>query len=47
MLIRRGLGEPRAVGQTEMSRSARTGLPVIRLGTTITSEDVRALEDDQ
>lgn len=43
-LIRRGLGQ---TGETGLSRSARTGLPVIRLGTTITSEDVRALEDDQ
>ncbi|MBO0713872.1 MAG: hypothetical protein J2O39_00695 [Acidimicrobiales bacterium] len=42
-LMRRGLGET-AVGK--VSRSARTKLPVVRLGTVITSEDVRALEDD-
>ena len=42
-LIRRGLGsgEP-----GEIARSARTGLPVAHLGRTITSEDVRRLEDD-
>ncbi|HTF10856.1 MAG TPA: hypothetical protein VK659_22045 [Asanoa sp.] len=41
-LMRRGLGqgEPQQV-----SSSARTGLPVIRLGGAITSDDVRALED--
>ena len=42
-LIRRGLslGKP-----GEVARSARTGLPVAHLGRTITSEDVRRLEDD-
>ena len=42
-LMRRGLrdAEPAA-----LSRSERTGLSTIRLGTPITSEDVRALEDD-
>jgi hypothetical protein len=29
-----------------ITRSSRTGLPVIYLGMLITSEDVRALEDD-
>jgi predicted transcriptional regulator len=43
-LVRRGLGEGRAA---DLALSERTGLPVIRLGTVITSEDVRALEDDQ
>jgi hypothetical protein len=42
-LMRRGLGDTR-VG--EIARSERTGLPVVRLGTVISSEDVRALEDD-
>jgi hypothetical protein len=42
-LIRRGLG---IAGSREMIRSARTGLPVVRLGTVITTDDVRALEDD-
>jgi hypothetical protein len=46
ILIRRGLGQGGAAAET-LSRSARTGLPVLRVGTTITSEDVRALEDDQ
>ena len=42
-LIRRGLGS----GQPgEVGRSTRTGLPVAHLGKTITSEDVRQLEDD-
>lgn len=43
-LIRRGLhsGSPGTPG-----RSARTGLPVVHLGRTITTEDVRRLEDDE
>ena len=42
-LVRRGLssGHP-----GEITTSARTGLPVAHLGKTITSEDVRQLEDD-
>ena len=42
-LIRRGLssGKP-----DEIARSAHTGLPAAHLGRTITSEDVRRLEDD-
>jgi len=43
-LMRRGLGETRPV---TLSRSDRTGLPIVRLGTIITSEDVRSLEDDE
>lgn len=43
-LIRRGLGQGKAA---EVSRSGKTGLPVVRLGTVITTEDVRALDDDQ
>jgi hypothetical protein len=42
-LIRRGLGSG-APGAT--TRSPRTGLPVAHLGRTITTEDVRRLEDD-
>jgi Arc/MetJ family transcription regulator len=42
-LMRRGLGENRA---TELTHSPATGLPVVRLGRMITTEDVRALEDD-
>jgi Arc/MetJ family transcription regulator len=42
-LMRRALEQGRAA---EISRSPRTGLPVVRLGTVITTEDVRALEDD-
>jgi len=42
-LMRRGLGEGRAAG---LAHSQATGLPVVRLGRVITSEDVRALEDD-
>jgi hypothetical protein len=43
LLIRRGLstGDP-----GEIARSARTGLPVAHLGSMITTEDVRRLEDD-
>lgn len=42
-LIRRGLGEQSPVS---ISQSDVTGLPVLHLGRTITSEDVRELEDD-
>jgi hypothetical protein len=42
-LMRRGLGEGRAAG---VAHSAATGLPVVRLGRMVTTEDVRALEDD-
>jgi hypothetical protein len=43
MLMRRGLGENRPA---ELTRSSATGLPVVRLGRMITTEDVRSLEDD-
>lgn len=39
----RGLGTRQAAA---VSRSRRTGLPVVTLGTVITTEDVRALDDD-
>jgi len=42
-LIRRGLGSGHP---GEVATSERTGLPVVHLGRTITSEDVRRLEDD-
>lgn len=42
-LMRRGLS---AGGTTEVTHSPVTGLPIIRLGKVITSEDVRALEDE-
>ncbi|MGH8965425.1 MAG: antitoxin [Actinomycetes bacterium] len=43
-LVRRGLGE----GSTaSMSRSTRTGLPVVTLGKVLTAEDVRSLDDAQ
>ena len=42
-LIRRGLGQGPAA---EITRSARTGLPVVHLGRVITTEDVRALDDE-
>jgi predicted transcriptional regulator len=42
-LIRRGLGSGTP---GEIARSSRTGLPVAHLGRTITSEDVRRLEED-
>jgi Arc/MetJ family transcription regulator len=43
-LIRRGL---RAGGTTELSTDPRTGLPLVSIGTVVTSEDVRALEDEE
>ena len=45
-LIRRGLGQGRDTA-AEVSRSPQTGLPVIRLGTVVTTEDVRALENEE
>lgn len=43
-LMRRGLSQ----GLTgNVGRSAMTGLPTVHLGTMITTDDVRALEDDQ
>jgi predicted transcriptional regulator len=41
-LIRRGLG---AGTSASMSTDPRTGLPVVSVGTIVTSEDVRALDD--
>jgi Arc/MetJ family transcription regulator len=43
-LMRRGLGQRQTA---ELSRSPRTGLPVLRLGTGIPTEDIRALEDEE
>jgi Arc/MetJ family transcription regulator len=43
VLIRRGLEQGGAAG---VATSRRTGLPTVRLGTILTSEDVRALDDD-
>jgi Arc/MetJ family transcription regulator len=42
-LIRRALGHGQSV---DVVRSELTGLPVVRLGSVITTEDVRALDDD-
>jgi hypothetical protein len=42
-LMRRGLGQG---GAGEITRSAVTGLPVVHLGTVVTTEDVRALDDE-
>jgi hypothetical protein len=43
-LMRRGLNQNQA---KPLSRSARTGLPVVTLGTIITTENVRSLEDER
>lgn len=43
LLLRRALG---ASDTTSLETSERTGLPVLRLGRVITSEDVRSLDDD-
>ncbi len=42
-LIRKGLGQS---GSVEFGRSERTGLPVARIGRTVSLDDVRSLEDD-
>lgn len=41
-LMRRGLDSDAAAA---LSRSPRTGLPAITLGTVVTTEDVRSLDD--
>ena len=43
-LMRRGLGH---MPSGEVSRSEVTGLPIVRLGATITTDDVRELDDEQ
>jgi predicted transcriptional regulator len=43
-LMRRGLSQGL---KGEIARSAVTGMPIVHLGTVITTDDVRALEDDQ
>ncbi len=43
-LIRRGLGTGKIA---TLSTDPRTGLPVVSVGTVVTSEDVRSLEDDE
>jgi hypothetical protein len=42
-LMRRGLSQGSA---SELTHSALTGLPVVHLGTVVTTEDVRALDDE-
>lgn len=42
-LMRRGLAPSRTAGP---AADARTGLPLVRLGTPVSSEDVRAVDDD-
>ena len=42
-LMRRGLGQGKSA---EVSRSRRTGLPLVTVGRIITTEDVRSLEDE-
>ncbi len=43
-LIRRGLG---AGSTAAISIDPRTGLPLVSVGTVVTSEDVRSLEDEE
>jgi predicted transcriptional regulator len=42
-LMQRGLRQSKAA---PAARSSRTGLPVIRLGKVITTDDVRSLDDE-
>ncbi len=42
-LLRQALGTG---GGVRIDRSSRSGLPLVRVGRTVTSEDVRSLEDD-
>lgn len=43
-LMRRGLNQ---AASSNVARSERTGLPVVRVGRVITTEDVRSLDDDE
>jgi hypothetical protein len=43
-LMRRGLSQGL---KGEVARSAVTGMPIVHLGTVITTDDVRELDDDQ
>ena len=43
-LMRRGL---RAGSSSPLSVDRRTGLPLVSVGTVVTSEDVRSLEDEE
>ena len=43
-LIRRGLGTS---SNLAISIDSRTGLPLVSVGTVVTSEDVRSLEDEE
>lgn len=43
-LMRRGLTQGQAA---DITTSQRTGLPVVRLGKAITTDEVRSLEDDE
>ena len=45
-LIRRGMGTGTGKAVV-MSTDPRTGLPVVSVGTIVTSDDVRSLEDDE
>lgn len=44
-LMRRGLGA--SSSQAAMSKDPRTGLPLVSIGTIVTSEDVRSMEDEE
>jgi Arc/MetJ family transcription regulator len=43
-LMRRGL---RAGSTATLEKDPRTGLPLVTVGTVVTSEDVRSLEDEE
>ena len=43
-LMRRGLGQGT---KAEVARSTVTGMPIVHLGTVITTDDVRRLDDGQ
>ena len=43
-LMRRGLGSD---ASDSITTDPRTGLPLVRVGSVVTSEDVRALEDEE
>jgi len=43
-LMRRGLGAGSTIA---ISKDARTGIPLVSVGTVVTSDDVRSLEDEE
>jgi hypothetical protein len=46
LLLRRGFGESASGSDVQVVDDPATGLPTVRFGGTVTSDDVRALDDE-